>query len=89
MGEALRVTLGTKLEHNDFSGFEVQPSVRMAWLPRENHTLWVAISRAVRVPTRIERDIAIDITDPAGDPVARWLGNDDFESERLDCLRDR
>jgi len=35
------------------------------------------------VPTRIERDIAIDITDPAGDPVARWLGNEDFESERL------
>jgi len=83
LGPKLRLTLGTKLEHNDFSGFEIQPSVRMAWLPRENHTLWMAISRAVRVPTRIERDIAIDITDPAGDPVAKWLGNEDFESERL------
>ncbi len=83
LGSKVRLTLGTKLEHNDFSGFEFQPSVRMAWLPRENHTLWVAISRAVRVPTRIERDISIDITDPAGDPVARWVGNDDFESERL------
>ena len=83
LGSKLRVTLGTKLEHNDFSGFEFQPSVRMAWLPRENHTSWAAISRAVRVPTRIERDLAIDITDPAGDPVARWLGNDDFASERL------
>jgi iron complex outermembrane receptor protein len=83
LGPKLRVTLGTKLEHNDFSGFEVQPSARMAWLPRANQTLWVAISRAVRVPTRIERDLAIDITDPEGDPVARWLGNKDFESERL------
>jgi iron complex outermembrane receptor protein len=83
LGPKFRVTLGTKLEHNDFSGFEFQPSARMAWLPRENHTLWAAISRAVRVPTRIERDIAIDITDPSGDPVARWLGNEDFESERL------
>jgi iron complex outermembrane recepter protein len=83
LGPKLKVTLGTKLEHNDFSGFEFQPSVRMAWLPREHHTLWAAISRAARVPTRIERDIAIDITDPTGDPVAKWLGNEDFKSERL------
>ena len=33
--DSVRLTLGTKLEHNDFSGFEVQPSVRMAWLPRD------------------------------------------------------
>ena len=83
IGPKVRLTLGTKLEHNDFSGFEVQPSVRMAWSARENQTLWVAISRAVRVPTRLERDIYVDVTDPAGDPVARLLGNDDFESERL------
>ncbi|HYJ41939.1 MAG TPA: TonB-dependent receptor [Steroidobacteraceae bacterium] len=83
LGRELRVTVGTKLEHNDFSGFELQPSVRLAWLPRDNHTLWVAISRAVRVPTRIERDIAIDLTDPAGNPVGRLLGNEDFRSELL------
>jgi iron complex outermembrane receptor protein len=83
LGEQVHLTVGTKLEHNDFSGFEVQPSVRMAWLPRDNQTLWVAISRAVRVPTRIERDIAVDITDPAGDPVARLLGSEDFGSEQL------
>ncbi|HEU5135715.1 MAG TPA: TonB-dependent receptor [Steroidobacteraceae bacterium] len=83
LGQKLRLTLGTKLEHNDFSGFEVQPSVRMAWSPRDNHTVWVAISRAVRVPTRLERDIAIDITNPAGNPVARLLGNDEYGSERL------
>ena len=65
IGPKVRLTLGTKLEHNDFSGFEVQPSVRMAWSARENQTLWVAISRAVRVPTRLERDIFVDVTDPA------------------------
>jgi len=83
LGDKVRLTLGTKLEHNDFSGFEVQPSVRMAWMPRDNHSVWFAISRAVRVPTRLERDIAIDITDPAGNPVGRLLGNDEFGSERL------
>jgi hypothetical protein len=40
-------------------------------------------SRAVRVPTRIERDVAIDVTDPAGNPVARLLGNPNFHAEQL------
>jgi len=83
LNDTWRLTVGTKLEHNDFSGFEVQPSVRMAWLLRPNQTAWAAISRAVRVPTRIERDIAIDVSDPAGDPIIRLLGNPDFESEEL------
>lgn len=79
----VRITLGTKLEYNDFSGFEVQPSVRVAWLPHEKHTIWSAVSRAVRVPTRFERDVRVDASDPAGDPVIRLVGNDDFESEEL------
>jgi iron complex outermembrane receptor protein len=37
----------------------------------------------VRVPTRLERDIAIDVTDPAGNPLVRLLGNREFDSERL------
>jgi iron complex outermembrane receptor protein len=82
-GPKFRFTLGTKLEHNDFSGFEIQPSARMAWLAREDHTVWLAVSRAVRVPTRLERDIAIDVSNPAGNPVVRLLGNEDFGSERL------
>ncbi len=81
--DILHVTLGTKLEHNDFSGFEVQPSVRAAWDMASTRTLWAAISRAVRVPTRIERDVDIDVTDPAGNPVARLLGNRDFHAEQL------
>jgi iron complex outermembrane receptor protein len=79
----VRLTLGTKLEHNDFSGFEVQPSVRVAWLPRDKHTLWSAVSRAVRVPTRFERDVRVDASDPAGNPVIRLVGNGAFESEEL------
>ena len=83
LGESVHLTIGTKLEHNDFSGFEVQPSIRLAWSPRENQTLWSAVSRAVRVPTRLERDIAIEITPPGSNPVGRLLGNDDFAAERL------
>ena len=45
--------------------------------------LWGAISRAVRVPTRLERDIDLDVTDPTADPVLRLVGNKDFHSEEL------
>ena len=81
--DTLRLTIGTKLEHNDFSGVEAQPSARVAWDATPSHTLWATVSRAVRVPTRLERDISIDITDPRSNPIARWLGTDEFDSERL------
>jgi len=83
--DTLKLTAGTKAEHNDFSGFEVQPSVRVAWDMAPKQTLWSAVSRAVRVPSRIERDISIEITDPAGasDPKVRLSGNRGFDSERL------
>ena len=54
--EHLSATLGSKFEHNDFSGFEIQPSVRLAYNPATNQTIWAGISRAVRTPTRIEVD---------------------------------
>jgi iron complex outermembrane receptor protein len=81
--DTLRFTVGTKLEHNDFSGAELQPSARAAWEFTSGHTLWTAVSRAVRVPTRLERDIAVDATNPAARSVARLLGNPDFDSEKL------
>lgn len=83
LGGALRLVTGSKLEHNDFSGVEVQPSVRAAWEPAPTRTFWGAVSRAVRIPTLFERDIAIDLTDPAASPVARLLGNPDFDAERM------
>jgi iron complex outermembrane receptor protein len=76
--ERLEFTLGTKLEHNDFSGFEVQPSARLAWTPDNRQTVWAAISRAVRSPSRVDSDIRVPSTPPfllTGDP--------EFESETV------
>ena len=53
--ERLHLTVGTKVEHNDFTGFEVQPSGRIVWTPQERHTIWGSVSRAVRTPSRAER----------------------------------
>jgi iron complex outermembrane receptor protein len=83
LADSVRLTLGTKLEDNDFSGFEIQPSIRVAWTPHPSQALWSAISRAVRVPTRLERDIAVEALPPGSNPTAILLGNPDFESEEL------
>ena len=60
--DRLLLTLGTKLEHNRFTGFEVEPGVRLAWLLGDHHTLWTALSRASRTPSRIETGGIIGIT---------------------------
>jgi iron complex outermembrane receptor protein len=58
--DQLRLTLGVKLEHNDFSGFEAQPSLRLSWTPNARQTVWAAIARAVRTPARTDQDIRVN-----------------------------
>jgi iron complex outermembrane receptor protein len=78
----LYLTLGSKFELNDFTGFEVQPSARLAWSPNEHHTLWGAISRAVRTPSRAEDDMRLRL--PLNFISAfEVAGSNDFASEEL------
>ena len=76
--DRLHLTLGTKLEHNDYTGFEVEPSGRLAWRPDVKHTVWAAISRAVRTPSRIDRDLFSPAT-----PPYRIAGGQKVVSEKL------
>ncbi|MBI4664104.1 MAG: TonB-dependent receptor [Verrucomicrobia bacterium] len=55
----LRLTLGSKIEHNDFTGWEVQPNARLAWMLTDRQTVWAAVSRAVQVPARSANDIRV------------------------------
>jgi len=70
--DRLFAMVGSKVEHNDFSGFEVQPSARVWWTPNDRQTLWGAFSRPVRTPSWVEQDIAFTtaFVDPGllGDP---------------------
>jgi iron complex outermembrane receptor protein len=75
----LFLTIGSKFEYNSFSGFEVQPSLRLAWIPVANHTIWGAISRAVRTPSRIDTDLVI----PRTPPFFIRGGGDRFDSETV------
>ncbi|SDR71325.1 TonB-dependent receptor [Opitutus sp. GAS368] len=76
--DRLHLTLGTKLEHNDYTGFELEPSIRAAWTPAKNRTLWAAVSRAVRTPSRIDRDLFSPAT-----PPYRVSGGPSVVSEKL------
>lgn len=60
-----RLTLGSRFEHNDFTGFEVQPNVRLLWTPTEEDSVWSAVSRAVRTPSRGERSSTAFISPPS------------------------
>lgn len=60
--DELFLTIGSKFEHNDFSGFEVQPNVRLLWAPNPAHTLWTAVSRAARTPGRVDHDVGVTLT---------------------------
>jgi iron complex outermembrane receptor protein len=53
----LSLTIGSKLERNDYTGFEVEPNVRLSWILDSKEALWSAISRAVRTPSRIDQDL--------------------------------
>jgi iron complex outermembrane receptor protein len=53
----LVLTGGLKLQHNSYTGFEVQPGVRALWSPDAHHSIWAAVSRAVRTPSVQERDL--------------------------------
>ena len=76
LSPSVRLTLGTRLESNDYTGIEVLPSARLAWKPGTDRLLWAAISRAVRSPSRLDRELFVPGTAPfilAGGP--------DFKSE--------
>jgi iron complex outermembrane recepter protein len=82
----LSLTLGSKLEHNNYTGFEVQPSGRWLWTPTPHQSFWGAVTRAVRTPSRIDEDV--QLTDFAGLqsglPIyLRIYGNHQFHSEEL------
>lgn len=68
---SLRLTAGLKAEHNPYTGLEWLPNVRVAWTPAPDHLLWGALSRALRTPSRIDRE--------AFTPALRT--NTTFESE--------
>ena len=71
---ALSLTVGIKAEETSFTGVELLPNLRLAWQPDERTLLWAAVSRAVRTPSRIDRELEVQpLLLPAPDFVSEKL----------------
>lgn len=81
--EQLSLVIGSKFEHNEYTGSEVQPSVRLAWSPSTQHTFWGAVSRAVRTPSRFDQHLRLPT--PLLVPFIENLlvGSRDFVAEKV------
>jgi iron complex outermembrane receptor protein len=69
---------GLRAERNDYTGWELQPMGRIRWLPSATQTIWGAISRAVRLPTRFDTDLRIQ-----QNGAVVISGSDDFDAETV------
>jgi iron complex outermembrane receptor protein len=89
--DRVRLTLGSKIEYNDYTGFEIQPSGRLLWAINNHHSVWGAVSRVVRTPSSADQGVRLNIAvfplDPASPfgptAVVSVVGNPDFQSEEL------
>jgi iron complex outermembrane recepter protein len=85
--DRLYLTLGTKLEHNYYTGFDFMPNARLAWVPNSHHTLWAAVSRAARTPNELDAFLRVSVAGfpgPGGIPALLSLvGNPHFKNENL------
>jgi iron complex outermembrane receptor protein len=82
----VKATLGFKAEHNNYTGFEYLPNLRLAWTPDETKLLWGSLARTVRAPSRIDRDLYAP-SNPAvvgGLPQYFLAGGPEFQSEVAD-----
>lgn len=77
--DRLNITVGCKLEHNSYTELQFLPSARASMALSSNQSLWTAISRAVRNPSRIDTDFSVNAT-----PELLLLsGSDSFKSEEV------
>jgi iron complex outermembrane recepter protein len=85
--DKLYLTLGARLDHNYYTGFNVLPSARVAWKPNTRHMFWAAVSQANRTPAETDTASRLNFagfTGPGGVPtLAALLGNPHFDDEAL------
>jgi len=83
----LFLTVGARLEHNDFTGTSFEPSMRLAWTPNRKNMAWSAVSGADRIPARSDTDVRVNYAIPSASSslpvILSYLGNPHEKNERL------
>jgi iron complex outermembrane receptor protein len=84
--DRLSLTVGSKFEHNDYTGLEIQPGGQLLWTPTEHQTFWGSISRAVRTPSRGEESIILTQSHEVAPNIfvpVTILGTSSFQTEDM------
>jgi iron complex outermembrane recepter protein len=82
----LELTVGSKFEHNIYTGWELQPGARLLWMPSSRQSVWASVSRAVSTPSQIDESLQFTGFLPSTSTVpifVRIAGNPKFDSETL------
>jgi iron complex outermembrane receptor protein len=80
----LALTVGSKFFHNNYTGFEIQPTARVMFTPSPQQSLWGAVTGAARTPSRVEEHLRLSsLVDPSVPIFLRLTGDEGFASERL------
>ena len=88
LSPTVHLTLGSKVEHNDYTGYEYEPSGRIRWNFTPKQMIWTAVSRAVRTPSRYDRDLQVvtglvNAPAPFVFPATFLAGSPNFNSESV------
>ena len=87
LSESASLTIGSKFEHNSYSGFEYEPSIQFAWSPTSAHTVWASASRAIQQPSWVYADIQWDAGSAnvpgAGTAIVQISGNPELPASRV------
>jgi iron complex outermembrane recepter protein len=91
ISKTLSLTLGSKFEHNAYTGFEIEPSAQLVWAPSTRHTLWTSAARAIRQPSSVDSGLqavssivalpqgAVGVVTVSGNPNTKVEQLRDFE----------
>jgi iron complex outermembrane recepter protein len=81
LGQTVNLTVGAKLQQNNYNGFDALPSGRLLWSPNDKQSLWGGITRSVTTPSDIEENFLLQASSPT--LVIQLTGNHHFKSENV------
>jgi iron complex outermembrane receptor protein len=83
--DTLSLFIGSQFEHNDFSGFEAQPNIRLLWNIDSDSSAWASISKGLRVQNRSSEDARVDVSATTGAPpiLVSFMGTDDAKPGKV------
>lgn len=79
----VQLTVGSKFEHNIYTGWETEPTARLLYTPTPTQSLWAAVTRAVSIPSRLSEEFDLTVAEPNPTVYLSVLGNPNLASQNM------